>query len=280
MIKYSWITDIHLDHLRSEKQFIDFCHNVVANEPTGIFITGDISDAKNIVYHLSAFEKIVQRPVYYVLGNHDYYSGDIESVRKSMRELTNVSAYLKYAQLTGYHVLSPKTALVGHDGWYDGLNGNANRSRFMMNDWIMIRDYIQHSGGQRFLAEGNIKDKPGLIAFSQKLAREGVIHVMNGIKSAAKYHKNIVVLTHFPPFPEAHIYHGEIGDSDAQPWFTSKLMGDMLLQAASTYPNIKFTVLCGHTHGKADYSPSPNLRVFVGKAEYGDPTLAGLIDIE
>ena len=173
MIKYSWITDIHLDHLRSEKQFIDFCHNVVANEPTGIFITGDISDAKNIVYHLSAFEKIVQRPVYYVLGNHDYYSGDIESVRKSMRELTNVSAYLKYAQLTGYHVLSPKTALVGHDGWYDGLNGNANRSRFMMNDWIMIRDYIQHSGGQRFLAEGNIKDKPGLIAFSQKLAREG-----------------------------------------------------------------------------------------------------------
>jgi hypothetical protein len=150
----------------------------------------------------------------------------------------------------------------------------------MMNDWIMISDFVKHSGGRQFLSRGNIKDRAGLISLSQHLAREGVIHVMNGIKTAVKYHKNIIVLTHYPPFPEAHVYENKIGDKHAQPWFTSKLMGDLLMQAARVYPNVKFTVLCGHTHGKADVSPLPNLHVHVSKAEYGDPIVAGVIDVE
>lgn len=280
MSKYAWCTDIHLDHLRDDADVVDFTKKLVETEPSGILITGDISSAKRLIYHLSIVERVAQRPTYFVLGNHDFYNGDIQTVRKAMRELTNMSQYLKYLPLTSYVALSPGTALVGHDGWYDGLYGDALNSRFLMNDWVLIQDFIQHSGGGQFVGMmHNVKDKASLISMCQRLAHEGVTHVANGIKSAARYHKSIVVMTHFPPFRESHVYQGKVGDDHAQPWFTSKMMGDMLLSAAQTYPNISFTVLAGHTHGKYDGKPAPNLQVHVGGADYGRPALAGLIDV-
>lgn len=280
MAKYSWATDIHLDHLRSDAQLIAFAESLIVNDPPGIFLTGDISVAPNLVYHLSAFERVVQRPTYFVLGNHDYYGGDFEAVRKEMRELSNMSQSLKYLPLTSYIALSPATALVGHDGWYDALYGDADKSKFMMSDWVMIKDFVPHSGGGKYMnMMDDVKDKPGIISLARKMAHAGVTHVANGIKSAVRYHKHVVVLTHFPPFAESHVFGGRVGDDQAQPWFTSKMMGDMLLNAAKSYPTVSFTVLAGHTHGRYDGEPAPNLRVHVGGAEYGRPGLAGMIDV-
>lgn len=280
MSKYAWATDIHLDHLRSDDDLVNFATQMVALDPPGVFITGDISNAQHLVYHLSALEKLVQRPIFFVLGNHDYYNGEIEVVRKAMRELSNMSQFLKYMPLNSYVALTPNTALVGHDGWYDAFYGDADRSRFMMNDWVLTKDFVQHSGGSQYMRTmGNVKDRASLISHVRKLAHEGVMHVHNGIKSAARYHKNIVVLTHYPPFPESHVYNGKQGDSDAMPWFTSKMMGDMLLDAAKAYPNVNFTVLAGHTHGKYDGTPVANLKVHVGGADYGRPALAGMVEI-
>lgn len=280
MAKYAWCTDIHLDHIDRDDALVAFAESLVATEPPGVLISGDISNAQRLVYHLSVIERVVQRPVFFVLGNHDYYGGEIEPVRKSMRELTNMSQFLKYLPLNPYVALTPGTALVGHDGWYDALYGDGARSRFMMNDWVMTKDFVPFSGGSQYMRTmGNVKDRDGLIAHARKLAHEGVMHVHNGIKSAARYHKNIVVVTHYPPFQESHIYNGKVGDSDAQPWFTSKMMGDMLLDASKAYPGVSFTVLAGHTHGKYDGQPAPNLRVHVGGADYGRPGLAGLIEV-
>lgn len=280
MAKYAWCTDIHLDHIDRDDALVAFAQSLVTTEPAGVFITGDISNANRLVYHLSVIERVVQRPVFFVLGNHDYYGGEIEPVRKAMRELSNMSQFLKYLPLSPYVALSPSTALVGHDGWYDAYHGDGARSRFMMNDWVCIKDFVPHSGGASFMRlNGNLRDRDALIAHARKLAHDGVLHVHNGIKSAARYHKHVVVLTHYPPFRESHIYGGKVGDDEAQPWFTSKMMGDMLLDAAKAFPNTRFTVLAGHTHGKYDGSPVPNLEVHVGGADYGRPQLAGLIDV-
>jgi predicted MPP superfamily phosphohydrolase len=280
MPRFAWTTDIHLDHLYGDVDVVNFANSLIVTDPPGIFVTGDISSATKLVYHLSIIERTVKRPVYFVLGNHDFYNGDIESVRKSMRELSNMSQFLKYMPLVSYQILSPATALVGHDGWYDAFYGDVNGSRFLMNDWSMIKDFVQHSGGHTFMQiNRNIANRTDLIALARKLAHEGVVHIMNGIKSAVKYHKNVIILTHVPPFRESHVFQGKMGDDDAQPWFTSKMLGDMLLNAATTYPNVNFVVLCGHTHGKYDGSPLPNLRVHVGGATYRQPELAGLIDV-
>lgn len=269
MSTYAWATDVHLDFLQNDSQrLIKFAESLLKPNPTGIFLTGDISTAKSLVYHLSAIEKVVQRPIYFVLGNHDYYGGSIAEVRTTMHELGRVSPFLRYMPTMPYYALTPSTAIVGHDGWYDAFFGNWKNSSFRLNDWNAIREYAPHNGAVSTIVE-----------YSRKLAHEGVLHVQEGIKQAVRYHKNVIVLTHYPPFREAHIFEGKQGDDEAAPWFTSKLMGDMLHLAAKTYPHVNFTVLAGHTHGKCSYKQFPNLYVHVGGAEYNLPVMQGTIEV-
>lgn len=269
MAKYAWATDIHLDFLANRPQeLITFAESLIKDGPTGIFLTGDISTAKNVVYHLSALEKVVQRPIYFVLGNHDYYGSSIEQVRKTMRELSNASPFLRYMPTMPYYGLSPSTAVIGHDGWYDGYYGDWQTSSFGMNDWSAIHEFREVQG-----------NKATIVSVARKLAHEGVTHCHNAIKQAVRYHKNIVLLTHIPPFRESHIFQGKIGDDNTQPWFTSKMMGDMLLDASKAFPSHTFTVLAGHTHGKYSGKIKDNLIVNVGGAEYYQPALQGLVEV-
>ena len=83
---YAWLTDIHLEFLR-DKKAVGFVEELAAREFDGIFLTGDISNAGRLEFHLRLFEDNYQAPVYFVLGNHDYYGGSVESVRIMIREL-------------------------------------------------------------------------------------------------------------------------------------------------------------------------------------------------
>jgi 3',5'-cyclic-AMP phosphodiesterase len=269
MAQYAWATDIHLDLLRGDQhRLIHFGESLVERNPTGIFLSGYLSVTKELVYHLSALERITQRPIYFVLGNHDYFGGNIENVRKRMHDLTNVSPFLRYLPTIPYVALSQSTAVIGHDCWYDANYADGNRSSFNMMDWTAIQDFTLVNGA-----------KSTIIELARKLAHEGVLHIQNGIKQATRYHNNLIILTHYPPFAQAHVHEGQVGDAHAMPWFTNKMLGDMLLQASTAYPNVKFTVLAGHTHGKYDGKITNNLEVHVGGAEYDKPAVQGLIEV-
>lgn len=269
MAQYAWATDTHLDCLGDDNQrLLAFAESLIRDNPTGIFLTGDISNARDVVYKLSVIERVVQRPIYFVLGNHDYYGGEIDKVRQVMKELSNMSPFLKYMPTMPYYALSTSSAVVGHDGWYDAYNGDWKNSKFVMNDWYMIHDFMP------------VANAPGsIVALSRRLAHDAVKHVHDGIKQAVRYYKNIVILTHYPPFAESHIYNGSVGDDHAQPWFTSRMMGDMLLDAAKAFPTHSFFVLAGHTHGAYSGRHAPNLEVHVGGAEYNKPQLQRLIEV-
>lgn len=279
MPRYAHISDIHLDHLNSEAQVVAFAQTLIAQSPTAVFLTGDITVANGLVYHLMVLEREMQRPIYFVLGNHDFYGSSIDKVREEMKNLTNSSQFLRYMPNMPYIALSKDTALVGHDGWYDATAGDPVGSQFMMTDWYAIQDFVKHSGGKGAVQSGRLLDKTGLIMLSRQLAKASVDHVFEGIKQASKHHKKIVVLTHFPPFVEGHIYKGKRGDGHALPWYTNQAMGAMLISAAKTFPNISFTVLAGHTHGKAEFHPASNLVLHVADAEYGSPKLNAIIDL-
>jgi hypothetical protein len=137
-----------------------------------------------------------------------------------------------------------------------------------MTDWNAIHDFLSVNGS-----------KATIVAKARELAHAGVLHVQEGIKQAVRYHSNIIVLTHYPPYQESHIHEGRVGDMHAQPWFTCRMMGEMLRDAAKAYPNVKFTVLAGHTHGKYDGKIANNLEIHVGGAEYNQPALQGLIEV-
>lgn len=273
MSTFAWCTDIHLDFI-DDDQIVKFGESIVNAGFDGVMITGDISISTELIYHLSVLERVINKQIFFVLGNHDYYGGSIPAVRQKMKELSNMSSYLRYLETVPYVKINNSTAIVGHDGWYDALNGNAQHSRFIMSDWVRIAEFAPHAKKVvgMYGSEYDINKKE-VISVAQKLAHDGVMHVMNGIKAATRTHKNIIILTHFPPFKESHVHMGKIGDDDAQPWYTSKMMGDMLLDASKAYPDHQFTVLCGHTHGKHSSRVTNNLTVHVGGADYGKPTV-------
>jgi predicted phosphohydrolase len=269
MAKFAWATDIHLDFLGDDnKRLIQFGESLVKDGPTGLFLTGDLSVARKLVYHLSAIERIAQRPIFFILGNHDYYGARIEDVRKTMRALTNASPFLRYLPTISYVGLTPTTAVLGHDGWADAAYGDWKTSTFGMTDWTAIHDFIAVNGA-----------KSTIVTEMRKLAHEATTFLQNSIKQAVRYHKNLIILTHYPPWPQAHVHEGKQGDWNAAPWFVSGMMGTMLGDAAKAYPAVKFTVLAGHTHGKADIQIAPNLECHVGTAEYNQPALQGLIEV-
>lgn len=281
MQSFAWLTDTHFNFLKDDEELKAFAESVVHHDPAGIFITGDISEAPGLAHHLKVFESVVQRPIYFVLGNHDFYHGDIDSVRKRMTKLTLSSDHLRYMSTVKYTLLSKDTAVVGHDGWYDGYHGEVNGMRFLMTDWVAIADFTAASGGSQFVnMMGHVLDSDSLLRKIRKVAHEGVMHVFEGIQAATKVTKNIIVLTHVPPFRDASLYNGKLSDEFAVPWYTSRMMGDILLQAARTFPNHQFTVLCGHTHNAFEGNFAPNLTVRVGTATYGAPGIAGYVSIK
>ena len=278
MTRYTWATDVHLDFIDDDARLIAFAESLIRDNPDGIIFSGDISVSNRLTYHLSVIERVVQRPIYFVLGNHDYYGDSIEKIRENMKELSNMSQYLRYLPLTPYTMLSSNTAVVGHDGWYDALNGDWQKSTFTMNDWGLIREFAQAASVVPY-ARIDGAQKATIVALARKLAHAGVMHVHDSIKAAARHFKNIVVVTHYPPFAESHVYNGRIGDAHAQPWFTSRMMGEMLLDASKAFPKCHFTVFAGHTHGQYDGKMASNLDVHVGGAEYGRPGPQQLITV-
>ncbi len=58
-----------------------------------------------------------------------------------------------------------------------------------------------------------------------------------------------------PPFKEACLHKGEISGDDWLPYFSSKVIGDVLTEVAQENPSVEFLVLCGHTHSEAEFQP-------------------------
>jgi predicted MPP superfamily phosphohydrolase len=270
MGNYAWLTDIHLDAI-DDNRLMRLVEDIKATRPDGVIISGDVSNARQVVYHLSALERGVQLPIYFVLGNHDYYGGSIETVRKSMKDLARLSPYLKYLPNSGYEMLNESTAIVGHDCWYDANWGDAKGSSMILNDWHLIHEYRQFAGPSMYGRGDSRPSRQKTIEISQQLAREGVVHLQDSIKKAMRYARNVVVVSHVPPFRESHIYNGKIGDNNAHPWFTCKMLGDMLTDAAKAFPDRNIISLSGHTHGRYQGKFANNLEVFVGEAAYSNP---------
>ena len=99
------------------------------------------------------------------------------------------------------------------------------------------------------------------------------------VQALAHDPKKIIVLTHVPPFKEACQHEGKISDDNWLPYFSSKIMGDVLMRTAQENPSINFLVLCGHTHSEAFFQPLENLTIKAGKAQYYQPEVQEIISI-
>jgi predicted MPP superfamily phosphohydrolase len=69
-MKLIWLTDIHLNFLTLENR-MEFYQKVIAASGDKILISGDIAEAPSVSEILKEMAKTIQKPIYFVLGNHE-----------------------------------------------------------------------------------------------------------------------------------------------------------------------------------------------------------------
>ena len=266
-MKLAWLTDIHLNFIDEDARH-KFCQEIVNIQCDGVLITGDIAEAPCLIDILNEMEEHIKKPIYFILGNHDYYRSQINEVREAMRSLTQTHEKLFWLPASGRQQLSKDTFLIGNDGWADGRLGDYENSRVVLNDSRMISDLFQEK----------ILGKYQLLKKMQELADSDADKLKNDLEQAVSQNpKKIIVLTHVPPFKEVCFHQGEMSDDNWLPYFSSKVTGDVLTAVAQQNPEIEFLVLCGHTHSEANFRPCNNLIVEAGKAEYYRPVVQKII---
>jgi predicted phosphohydrolase len=263
--RIAWATDVHLNFLGA-KGIEEFGEALLRGEPDAILITGDIAEAPTVEPLLSLLAAEVKTPIYFVLGNHDFYRSSIPRVRDVVTDLSRRSPYLAYLPAAGVVSLGHGTALVGVDGWSDGRLGDFVRSPVMLNDYILIAELCGMTRAARLSRLNELGD-----AEADKLA--GLLG-----EALAKHHR-VIVGTHVPPFRDACWHRGKISNDDWLPHFSCRATGEVLKKAAEAHPDKTIRVLCGHTHGAGKAEILPNLEVYTGGAEYGEPAVQELIDL-
>lgn len=259
-----WLTDVHLNFMQmpdASRIFGQYLAREV--QVDAVVISGDISEGPTLQGHLEGFAEGLGKPVYFVLGNHDFYHS---SVRTSLRTASRIPNWLT---TKGVVELTPEVALIGQDGWYDALLGEPY-SDFDLADWQCIKE---------FRAQFRRHHREGVIKLSRDLSLASVRNLQPVLERAIEAYPLVILATHIPPFELSAFYQSKVTEPKARPWYTSKLMGDLLLEVMSKNPNKRLLVLCGHTHSSASYRPLSNLHVLTGYAQYRAPDLAGIINL-
>lgn len=268
------LTDIHLDHLRSKT----LRHGLyeILDRYAMIWITGDIANSKCWGEYLVEFHTVFKKPIYFVLGNHDYYGSSVREVRKKAQYFNGTE--LKW--LTGLKEaikLKDGVFVCGVDGFADSRNGDFADTRVVLNDAHCIEDY--RKCGVTFSFSGEYRSGKELLgAKMRRLADRDSRRLRRQLNSVFKKKSNkpeiIYILTHVPPFEESSWHRGRPPNPLLHPFYSCKSTGDVILEFAGEHPNVQFYVLAGHTHGNWKGKILDNVTVSVRDAEYGHPELS------
>lgn len=261
--KILWITDIHLNFL-TNKELESFIKKIQNESPDILLIGGDMGEAKSVCSYLQKLDQSIRCPIYFVLGNHDYYGGSLSKVNEKVYRLTNSSKKLFFLDIIPFVALTKDTALIGHSGWADGKFGNYHNSEVMLNDYTLIDEFIGLNKNQR-------------LKKLNELGNEAATKIKKQLISAFKNYNKVLCLTHVPPFREACWHEGKISDDNYLPHFSCKVVGEAIKKIMKSRPDCCLEVLCGHTHSSGSTQILDNLSVITGKASYGKPEIQKII---
>ena len=255
------VSDPHFDYLPNFN-YGQFVTRLKAKDFSALIVTGDICDGPYASKHLARLANDVKKDIYFVLGNHDYYNTTSEFSQSISASADKDNKLLHYLTESAEPTILRDTsigglALVGHDGFYDGLSGKGARSTAQLVDFRSNYDF---AGKNKF----NVM---------YDLASNATRQIEDKIVAAAERVKTILVATHVPPFPEAALFNGKPSGEDFLPFYSCSIMGSMLKHFAEAHPDHMIFVLCGHTHSHTSMNISDNLTVFVGGAHIGETSV-------
>ena len=263
----TWVTDPHLEFLEDIK-IVDFARKIQVHSGGAVLITGDISNAQRLAQCLGILAKQIQKPIYFVLGNHDRYHGSFSIVEEIVEEAQ--SLFPNLTRLRGNEIipLSDQAALIGIDGWACGTGGIEWRTPVRLNDDLLIEELRrQPTHTARY-------------ALMVKLARGYAERLRPTLISAleTEIYKELILATHVPPFEGATWHEGQVSGPDYLPLFSSPTIGKMIESEANKFPKKTIRIYCGHTHSSGFFE-ARNIKVWTGGARYSYPEVQGVIEV-
>ena len=114
MKRVIWSTDVHLN-FAEPAVLTEYLECLRDASPDAFLLGGDIAESESIVDYLSLLDDHLCCPIYFVLGNHDYYYGSIVQVRQAVRELCGRRRNLVFLTDDSVVELCSSVGLVGHD---------------------------------------------------------------------------------------------------------------------------------------------------------------------
>ena len=228
-----------------------------------LLLCGDISEATTVEQALIDVDAGFHRPIFAVLGNHDYYGGSFAGVHAKLAVLSKRHPRITWLRTAGVVALTPTTALVGIDGLTDCVHGQPLAGAARMNDG----KYIADLRGLEMMRKVEVM-------FSR--AKVDVAALERNLTKALRKFNEVIVATHVPPFPEM----ASEKPVDVQSWYVARLMGEMLIKVAAKFPTKRIRVRCGHVHRSIAINPAPNLSVTAGLAEYRYPAIHTTLELQ
>lgn len=268
MTAVCWITDVHLD-VAEDAVRSRFFDRIEATEADAVLVTGDIADGPRTGDCLGEMADRLARPIYFVLGNHDFYGSSIGEVEERTVRLADEHPHLNYLPAEGVVELSPQWGLVGEGGWPDARLGDYDGSTVFLPDFVTIEDLaaVRH-------------DRSAMRSLLAELGDRAARRVAEVLPQALTDFPKVVLATHVPPFRQAAWHKGRPCDDDWLPYFSCQAMGDVLLGVMQAQPDRHLLVLCGHTHGEGRLDVRDNLLVLTGGAESGKPAVQRLLEFD
>lgn len=264
MTRVAWLTDVHLNFV-VPATLDELFQSIRDAQADAVLISGDIAESHDVVGYLLLMDEALELPIYFVLGNHDFYFGSIASVRQQVGELCEQQPNLCYLTAVDVVEIAPKVGLVGHDGWADGRIGDYEGSLVMLNDYRLIDELAGMSKADR-------------LRVLNRLGDEAASHVRRVLPVALEKYAEVFLVTHVPPLREACWHEGRLSDDEWAPHFSCQAVGDAILEVMAGWPHRKLTVLCGHTHGAGETRPLDNVLIITGGAEYRKPVVTRVFE--
>lgn len=254
MLKIIWYSDTHLNRLLPWNRFL-FVKRVKSQKADGLFLTGDISHGLSINSDLQYLAEKLDIPIYFVLGNHDYYLRSMDKVHDQLLNLT--SKYSNLHWLTNSQVLSlnKKTAVIGAEGWYDASLGDPEYLKYTL-DWLLIKDFRKLS---------NFKER---LAKFKELALNSADLISKKLEESFENHKITYILTHYPAWEQATRDVGTYMEKFWLPYNVNLTMGRAIEKVVKKHKKKRVIVLSGHLHCQSTIMVNKRIQCVVNDASY------------
>jgi predicted phosphohydrolase len=188
----------------------------------------------------------------FVLGNHDYHFSSIKETHEIVKRACEKHENLLWLSSVGHVSVNSRVAIVGTEGWYDGMVGDPRWLRYT-TDWALIDDFREMTPGDR-------------LSTWRKMAMDSAINTTKRLESALCGHETVYVVTHVCPWVNGagEESFGGVLRNLWRAYNVNCSLGHSIDYVGDKVPHKKIIVLSGHTHVNKRFFSRENVECRVG----------------